>query len=86
MLYGVLLMLLDTAALCIWVYGVVYVKACNKGPSEWSEGGAHWLAVSIEFVDARVGRIMTIVVVLMLTSGVMPKWSQVSHSCRRLAG
>ena len=63
-MYGVLL---DTAA--PWVYGVVYVKAWNKGPSEWLKGGAHWLHVSIEFVDARVGRIMTIVVALMLTSG-----------------
>ena len=47
MSYGVLL---DTAA--PWVYGVVYVNAWNKGPSEWLEGGAHWLHVSIEFVDA----------------------------------
>ena len=80
MLYGGLL---DIAA--PWVYGVVHVKEWNKGPSEWLEGNAQWLHVSIEFMDARIGRIMTIVVALILSSGVLPNWTDLSGACRARA-
>ena len=80
-----------TQRVCSWivlVWRLLMSCACT-GPWLW-RGSTHVckclegtpLPHSIPFMDARIARLMTIVVSLLLTSGILPNWHDMSSSCQ----
>ena len=67
-------LLMNCVRIGSWLlYGSKHVCNCLEGRA---------LPLSIPFMDARIARIMTIVVSLLLTSGILPNWHDMSSSCR----